>query len=161
MNIKKIISIICCFLTILLSTILTTSAAKSVKLSKLSDPQVVIKVMDFNDSKLRMLNWYISHITPDNPMAKSLIKLYQKLDDLVVSDIRVANELNETANSVNSNSIGCQLENLFLLLDTIGETLGRSPFDKSNSTYFSCYFAPKLNIKIKNLFERIDQVSNL
>ncbi len=161
MNIKKIISIICCFLTILLSTILTTSAAKSVKLSKLSDPQVFIKVMDFNNSKLIMLNWYISHTNPYNPMAKSLINLYHKLDNLVVSDISVANELNETANSVNSNSIGCQLENLFLFLDTIGETFGRNPFEKSNSTYFSSYFAPKLNIKIKNLLERIDQVSNL
>ncbi len=161
MNIKKIISIIFFFLTILSSTMLTASAAKSVKLSKLSNPQVLVKVIDFNESKLNMLNWYISHINPYHPMAKSLITLYQKLDDLVVSDISVANELNETANSSNSNSIGCQLENLFSFLDTIGETFGRNPFEKSNPTYFSRYFAPKLNTKIKNLFERINQVSNL
>lgn len=145
----------------MLSTISTAYAAKSVKLSKLSNPQVFIKVIDFNDSELRMLNWYISQINPDNPMAKSLIKLYQKLDDLVVSDISVANELNETANSINSNSIGYQLKNLFLLLDNIGDIFGRNPFEKSNQIYFSHYFAPKLTTKIKNLLERIDKASNL
>ncbi len=161
MNIRNVALIIFCFLITMTSMLIPVSAAKTIKLSKLSNPQILIKVMDFNDSKLSMLNWYISHINPYHPMAKSLITLYQKLDDLIVSDISVANELNETANSSNSNSIGCQLENLFSFLDTIVETFGRNPFEKSNPTYFNRYFAPKFNTKIKKLFERIDQVSNL
>ena len=161
MNIKKIISVIFCFFAILSSILVPASAAKSVKLTKLSNPQVFVEVIVFNDSKLKMLNWHISHVNPYHPIAKNLITLYQKLDDLVVSDISVANELNETANSGNSNSIGCQLENLFSLLDTIGETFGRNPFEKSNPSYFDRYFATNLNNKIKNLFDRIDQVSNL
>lgn len=127
MNIKKFISIVLCVFTILSSALFKASAAKSVKLSKLSNPQIFVEVMVFNDSKLKMLNWYISHINPYHLMTKSLTMLYQKLDDLIVSDINVANELNETANSSNSNSIGFQLENLFSFLDTIGETFGRNP----------------------------------
>lgn len=161
MNIKNVALIIFCFLIIMTSIIIPVSAAKTVKLSKLSNPQILIKVIDFNESKLNMLNWYISHVSPYHPMAKNLITLYQKLDDLIVSDINVADELNETANSNNPNSIGYQLDNLFSFLDTIGERFGRNPFEKSNPTYFDRYFAPKLNAKIRNLFERINQVGNL
>lgn len=49
----------------------------------------------------------------DHFITKYLITVYKKLINLEVSDISVANELNETANDGNSNSIGSQLDNIF------------------------------------------------
>lgn len=124
MNMKKIIStLLFVSLTSSLST-LSVSAAKSV----LGNTQIASKVNLFNESKLKKLNQYILQINTKNPITKDLINLYQKLDNLPVSDINIANEINEPAKEYLSTSIGSQLERLFSFLDIINRKYTQDTF---------------------------------
>ena len=123
MKAKKIISTILCMLTISASTIIPVSAAKS---ANLSNTQIVNKVNFFNSSRLEKLDYYIyrtdieSYRTDSRSIiVRDLVDLYKRLDNLVVSDITIADELLAPANIYDSTSIGSQLEDLFSCLFTI------------------------------------------
>ncbi len=158
MIIKKIISTVLCILTIASLTILPVSAARS---GDYSNVQIDNQVQLFNKTKLKRLNWYILCASFDHFITKDLVTVYEKLCSLEVSDISVANELNETANGGNSNSIGSQLDNIFSFMDIISEKYYTDQSKKTNLSDSKYYFAANLNTKIRNLITRIDQVSNL
>lgn len=107
---KKIISTILCILTISASTVFPVSAAKS---ANLSNTQIVNKVNLFNSSRLEQLDYYIYRTDIESIIVRDLVDLYKRLDNLVVSDIDIANELLAPANIYDSTSIGSQLEDLF------------------------------------------------
>lgn len=107
---KKIISTILCILTISASTVFPVSAAKS---ANLSNTQIVNKVNLFNSSRLEKLDYYIYRTDIESIIVRDLVDLYKRLDNLVVSDIDIANELLAPANIYDSTSIGSQLEDLF------------------------------------------------
>ena len=157
MTIKKIISVGLCILTISTLTTLPASAAKS---ADFGDCQIISKVRLFNESKLKKLSQYILCANFDDFIKKELMTLYQKLDNLVVSNISVANELNETTNSGNSNSIGRQLENIFSFVDTINQKYCNDQFKKTNSNDSLCYLTANLDTKIRTLITRIDKINN-
>ncbi len=125
MSTKGFIStLLCVFLISSLST-LSVSAAKS---TNLENAQIVDKVKLFNESKLKKLNRYILQINTKNPITKNLVNLYQKLDNFLVSDINIANEINEPANKYLSTSVGSQLERLFSFLDIINRKYTQDTF---------------------------------
>lgn len=158
MIIKKIVSTILCILAISPVTTMPTSAARS---ANCSNAQIDAQVQLFNKTKLKKLNWYILCASFDHFVIKDLITVYKKLNNLEVSDISMANELNETTNSANSNSIGSQLDNIFSFMDDVSEKYYTNQSKKSDFDNLKCYFTANLNTKIRNLIQRIDQVSNL
>lgn len=158
MIIKKIISTVLCMLILLSSTTLPISATWN---GCCSNAQINNQVQLFNKTKLKKLKWYILCVSFDHFITKDLITVYKKLIALEVSDISVANELNETANGGNSNSIGSQLNNIFSFMDIIIEKYYTNQSKKSDFDNLKCYFNANLNTKIRNLITRIDQVSNL
>ncbi len=141
MKAKKFISTILCMLTISASTIIPVSAAKS------ADPnnsQIVNKVNLFNSSRLEKLDHYIyrtdieSYRTGiDSIIARDLVDLYKRLDNLVVSDITIANELLAPANIYDPISIGSQLEDLFSCLFTIDYNSSHDNLNDSTNLIFS------------------------
>lgn len=158
MNIKKIVSILLCTLAISSFTVIPTSAARS---ADCNNTQIDDKVQLFNKTKLKKLNWYILCAGFDNFITKDLMTLYQKLNNLIVSDISVANEINENSSGGNSNSIGSQLDNIFSFMDIAYKKYYTSLSTKSNLDDSKYYFTVNLNTKVRNLITRIDQVSSL
>ncbi len=158
MIIKKIVSTMLCILTISSVTTLPTSAARS---ADCSNAQIDDQVQLFNKTKLKKLNWYILFASFDHFVTKDLMTVYKKLNNLKVSDISVANELNETANDGNSNSIGSQLDNIFSFMDIINEKYYTNQLKTPNLNDSKCYLTANLNTKIRNLITKIDQVSSL
>lgn len=126
MNIKQIISVGLCIITVSSLTVYPVSAAKS---ASLENAQIVNQVKLFNESKLKELNQYILKINAKHPITKDLINLYQKLDNLVVYDIKIANELNTHANLYNKSlEIGSLLEHLFNFLEIIEKPYTQNTF---------------------------------
>ncbi len=136
MNIKKIISIGLCALTLSATLSLPASAAKS------ADPnnsQIVNKVNLFNSSRLEKLDYYIWQININNCITEDLIALYNRLDKLIVPNISIANSLVAPFNIHNIYSIGSQFDILFIYLNMlntdplISEEVTRSAINILNS----------------------------
>ncbi len=126
MNIKQIISVGLCIITISSLTVCPVSAAKS---ASLENAQIVNQVKLFNESKLKELNQYILKINTKHPITKDLINLYQKLDNLVVYNINTADELNMHANLYHKSlKIGSLLEHLFNFLEIIEKPYTQDTF---------------------------------
>lgn len=147
MNVKKIISTGLCILTISSSIAFPISAARS---ADLSNTQIVNKVEQFNNSKLKKLDYYIWKINTKNFITGDLISLYQKLDSLVVYDINIANELNKPASQYHKSlEIGSLLEYLFDFLEII-----EKPY--TQDTFTAEMRATSI---IKSLSKKIDQIN--
>lgn len=126
MNIKKIISVGLCIITVSSLTMFPVSAAKSADLNNI---QIVNRVEEFNKSKLEKLDYYIWKINTKHNISEDLINLYQKLDNLVVSDISIADELNSHANLYHKSlKIGSLLEHLFDFLEIIEKPYTQDTF---------------------------------
>ncbi len=154
MNIKKIISIGLCALTLSTSASLPAFAAIS------ADPnnsQIVNKVEQFNNTALAALRKYIfetnyQFVKEGKEKAKivhDLIVLYQRLDRLVVSNINVANELWPSPGSYNLGSIST---NLGMLISSL--------YNVSLNGIHQCYDFPIFFIKtqIISLNYSLDQI---
>ncbi len=131
MNIKKIISIGLCALTLSTSASLPAFAAKS---ADPNDTKVVNTVKQFNNTSLNELDYYIWQIGPQNCITSDLIALYNKLDKLIVPNINIANNLITRFNQYNANSIGSQLDLLFAYLYQIDTNLKRINVNKLESS---------------------------
>ncbi len=134
MKAKKIISTILCILTISASTVFPVSAAKS---ANLSNTQIVNKVNLFNSSRLEKLDYYIYRTDIESIIVRDLVDLYKRLDNLVVSNMAIANELLAPANIYDPISIGSQLEDLFSCLFTIDYNSSHDNLNDSTNLIFN------------------------
>lgn len=125
MNIKKFISIGLCTLTLSTALVFPTSAAKS---ADLKNKQIVSKVEEFNNSRLAKLRHYIwktNYKFVKNgkvDVVRSLISLYKRLDNLVVSNVDVADNLCMPYNFFNPTAvfaIGGHVDLLIMFLSSI------------------------------------------
>lgn len=126
MSFKKFIS---AFMSVLCVGIAFAGQADAAKSADSSDAHVVAEVEKFNKEKLHRLQKYIEQIGPKSPITNDLKVLYDKLNDLVVSDIKIALELNEPYNcDFPSSKIGHQLGLLFGFLDIINREYTQDTF---------------------------------
>ena len=147
MNFKKFISI---FMSALCVAIAFASQADAARSANLKDAHIVAEVDKFNKEKLHKLQKYIEQIGTQSPIASDLKVLYHKLNDLVVSDIKFALELNEQYNrDLPSPKIGHQLSRLFEFLDIISQEYTQDTFTAQMRS---------ISI-IKFLIRSLDQVS--
>ena len=154
MNIKKIISIGLCALTLSTSASLPAFAAKSADPNNL---QIVNKVEQFNKSRLNELDYYIWQIGTKNCITSDLIALYNRLDKLIVPNIHIANSLITRFNQYNANSIGSQIDLLFAYLYQLNTNLKLIDVNKLESSKIS---DAEVNAKkvICTLNSKIDQI---
>ncbi len=126
MSFKKFISI---SMSVLCVAIAFAGQADAARSANLKDAHIVAEVDKFNKEKLHKLQKYIEQIGPKNPIASDLKVLYNKLNDLVVSDIKLALELNEPYNcDFPSPKIGHQLGRLFGFLDIMSRKYTQDTF---------------------------------
>lgn len=172
MNIKKIISIELCALTLSTSVSLPAFAAKSADSNNL---QIVSKINLFNSSRLEKLDYYTWRINIESYrtgigsiISRDLVNLYKRLDNLVVSNINIADELLAPPNTYDSNSIGPKLEELFSCLFEIDYnnhdndyTNPIIPEKKQSKLSNTCIELAEMRAKliIENLNNRLDQIS--
>ena len=126
MSFKKFISV---FMSVLCVAIAFAGQADAARSADSSNAHIVAEVDKFNKEKLHKLQKYIEHMEPKSPITSDLKVLYDKLNDLVVSDIKLALELNEPYNpDLPSPKIGHQLGRLFGFLDIISREYTQDTF---------------------------------
>ena len=151
MKAKKISSTIVCILTISASTVFPVYAAKS---ANLSNTQIVNKVNLFNSSRLEKLDYYIYRTDIESIIVRDLVDLYKRLDNLVVSNMAIANELLAPANIYDPISIGSQLEDLFSCLFTIDYNSSHDNLNDSTNLIFNNthpVFTEKKHLKLSEV----------
>ena len=145
-KIKKIISIGLCALTLSTSASLPAFAARSADPNNL---QIVNKVEQFNNCELATLRTYIwktnyQFVKDDKVnLLRDLIALYRRLDKLVVSNIKAANELCPSLDVYDPGSIKVNLDILLTSLNNIDVSGIKQHYG------FSAFLADSFNISEK------------
>ena len=142
------------------SIIFPTYAAKP---ANLNNTQIVSEVKKFNNSRLIRISDCIKHTHINSKILRDLINLYKRLDNLVVSDIIVAYDLNAPANIYDNYSIGSQLARLCWCLTVINNNNnGKIITNVKTHTALAKWRAEltetHAELIIKDLNDRLDQI---
>ena len=145
---KKFVSIFMSALCIATAFVGQASAARS---ANSSDAHIVAEVEKFNQEKLHKLQKYIEQLGPKDPITSDLKVLYNKLDCLVVSNTKLALELNEPYDSdLPSPTIGYQLGRMFGFLEIMSREYTQDTF----TAQMRCASI------VKYILGRVDQLNN-
>ncbi len=140
---------ICVFMSVLCVAIAFAGQADAARSADSSDVRIVAEVEKFNKEKLHELQKYIEQIGIKSGITNDLRVLYDKLNNLVVSNIELALELNAPYNrDLPSPKIGHQLSRLFEFLDIISREYTQDTFTAEMRSFSI----------IKFLIKSVDQV---